>query len=145
MSHYFVFRSWFCHFDDDNYVNVPALMRTLSGFPADEEWYLGKTSVPSPLQVVDRSEVRKRKVAFWFATGGAGLCLSRPLVERMAALERGLEATGEDIRLPDDVTLGFIIEHKLGVPLTQVKQFHSHLEPLKLIPSSQIREQVINY
>ena len=95
------------------------------------------------MQVVDRSNYKKKKkIAFWFATGGAGLCLSRPLVERMASLERGLEAVGEDIRLPDDVTLGFVVEHKLGVPLTTVKRFHSHLEPLKLIKSDEIREQI---
>ena len=45
---------WFCHFDDDNYVNVAALVRMLDGYDADGEWYLGKTSIPRPMEFVDR-------------------------------------------------------------------------------------------
>lgn len=105
---------WFCHFDDDNYVNVPALVKKLSHFDHNSEWYLGKPSISSPLQVTTKSD--KKKVTFWFATGGAGFCLSRPLAQRMAPLVEngGFVATGENIRLPDDVTVGYIIEHELG-------------------------------
>ena len=90
---------------------------------------MGKPSIPNPLEVITKSD--KKKVSFWFATGGAGFCLSRPLVERMKGLvEKGeLVAAGENIRLPDDVTVGYIVEHKMGVPLTVVRTFHSHLEP----------------
>ena len=57
------------------------------------------------------SKKENKKVSFWFATGGAGFCLSRPLVKRMAPMVENGEfvATGETIRLPDDVTVGFII------------------------------------
>lgn len=90
-------------------------------------------------------QVNHKKIAFWFATGGAGFCLSRPVLERMSELleKESFETTGENIRLPDDVTLGYIVEHKLGVPLTTVKQFHSHLEALKLIPNDELSDQVI--
>ena len=136
------FCRWFCHFDDDNYVNVPALVNKLSHFDHNSEWYLGKPSIPNPLEVITKSD--KKKVTFWFATGGAGFCLSRPLVERMKGLvENGeLVATGENIRLPDDVTVGYIVEHKMGVPLTVVRTFHSHLEPLRLIPESSMADQI---
>ena len=37
---------WFCHFDDDIYVNVPALVATLGKYnPTEERWYLGRWSV----------------------------------------------------------------------------------------------------
>lgn len=87
---------------------------------------------------------QKKKISFWFATGGAGFCLSRPLAERMAPLVENGEfvATGENIRLPDDVTVGYIVEHMLGVTLTVVRSFHSHLEPLRLIPESSLAEQI---
>jgi hypothetical protein len=49
-----VFSRWFCHFDDDNYVNVPALVEILSGYDVNQDWYLGKTSIPTPMEVVDR-------------------------------------------------------------------------------------------
>lgn len=139
MTHLF---RWFCHFDDDNYVNVPALVQKLSHFDHTSEWYLGKPSIPSPLEVMNKSE--KKKISFWFATGGAGFCLSRPLAERMAPLVKNGQfvATGENIRLPDDVTVGYIVEHKLGVPLTVVRNFHSHLEPLRLIPETLMADQI---
>jgi len=95
---------------------------------------------------------KPKKAAFWFATGGAGVCLSRPLAERMAPLVSassssssaitGFESAGEAIRLPDDVTLGYISEHVLGVPLTPVAGFHSHLEPLRLISEEDMREHI---
>ena len=48
-----IFR-WFCHFDDDNYVNVPALVRKLKQFDHNKDWYLGKPSIPEPLEIMDR-------------------------------------------------------------------------------------------
>ena len=133
---------WFCHFDDDNYVNVPALVKKLAHFDHNSEWYLGKPSISEPMEVTTKTD--KKKVSFWFATGGAGFCLSRPLVQRMAPLVEngGFVATGENIRLPDDVTVGYIIEHELGVPLTVVRNFHSHLEPLRLISESSMADQI---
>ena len=41
------------------------------------------------------------------------------------------ESVGDKIRLPDDVTMGYVIEHVLKVPMTVVNQFHSHMEPHK--------------
>lgn len=104
------------------------------------------------------------KVRFWFATGGAGFCISRALALRMSPVAGGgkLISIGDRIRFPDDVTVGFIIgeklnslaslyhylfmniftEHLLGVPLTVVDQFHSHLEPMEHIGSDTFRDQV---
>lgn len=42
---------WFCHFDDDNYVNVPRLVSLLNEYSPSMEWYLGKPSVASPLEI----------------------------------------------------------------------------------------------
>ena len=52
-SFYNIFR-WFCHFDDDNYVNVPALVRKLKQYDHNKDWYLGKPSIPEPLEIMDR-------------------------------------------------------------------------------------------
>ena len=126
---------------------MPALVKKLAHFDHNSEWYLGKPSIPNPLEVMVKSEKtknKKKKVSFWFATGGAGFCLSRPLVEKMAPQVANGEfvAAGENIRLPDDVTVGYIIEHKLGVPLTVVRSFHSHLEPLRLLPETSMADQI---
>ena len=42
-----------------------------------------------------------------------------------------LVRTGEEFWFPDDVTIGYIIDHMLKEKLTVVPQFHSHLEQMK--------------
>lgn len=46
------------------------------------------------------------------------------------------------IRLPDDCTVGYIIECKLGGHLQPSPLFHSHLETLQLLGAAQLLEQV---
>lgn len=50
--------------------------------------------------------------------------------------------TAERIRLPDDCTIGYIVEALLGVPLIRSGLFHSHLENLQQVPASELQEQV---
>ena len=58
---------WFCHFDDDNYVNVPRLVETLDQFDPRQDWYLGKPSLPEPLEIPgDRDTATNTKVALLF-------------------------------------------------------------------------------
>lgn len=51
-------------------------------------------------------------------------------------------STAERIRLPDDCTIGYIVEALLGVPLIRSGLFHSHLESLQQVPASELHEQV---
>jgi fringe protein len=51
-------------------------------------------------------------------------------------------STAERIRLPDDCTIGYIVETLLGVPLIRSGLFHSHLENLQQVPTSELHEQV---
>lgn len=51
-----LFFRWFCHFDDDNYVNVPQLLKMLQSYNPQEDWYLGKPSIRSPLEIISRDE-----------------------------------------------------------------------------------------
>lgn len=46
------------------------------------------------------------------------------------------------IRLPDDCTVGYIIECKLGGRLQPSPLFHSHLETLQLLGPAQLLQQV---
>ncbi|KAH1003366.1 hypothetical protein HUJ05_011291, partial [Dendroctonus ponderosae] len=168
----FVDCRWFCHFDDDNYVNVPRLVRFLADYNPREDWYLGKPSIQAPLEIVskDKKSVsfanpifpqtalggemeragaicgvagEAQMVRFWFATGGAGFCLSRALALKMMPLasDGKFISIGERIRLPDDVTMGYIIEHLIKKPLTVIDEFHSHLEPMKFIRKDLIEQQ----
>jgi len=51
-------------------------------------------------------------------------------------------STAEKIRLPDDCTIGYIIEALLEVTLTHTHLFHSHLEKLQKLPTDTVLEQV---
>lgn len=50
--------------------------------------------------------------------------------------------TAERIRLPDDCTIGYIVEALLGEPLIRSGLFHSHLENLQQVLTSELHEQV---
>ncbi|XP_021574154.1 beta-1,3-N-acetylglucosaminyltransferase lunatic fringe-like, partial [Carlito syrichta] len=136
---------WFCHVDDDNYVNLRALLRLLASYPHTQDVYIGKPSLDRPIQATERvSENKVRPVHFWFATGGAGFCISRGLALKMSPWASGghFMSTAERIRLPDDCTIGYIVEALLGVPLIRSGLFHSHLENLQQVPMTELHEQV---
>ncbi|KFO91426.1 Beta-1,3-N-acetylglucosaminyltransferase manic fringe [Buceros rhinoceros silvestris] len=138
-------RSWFCHLDDDNYLNPRALLKLLSSYSATWDVYLGKPSLNRPIRASEMLPNNQTKsVHFWFATGGAGFCISRKLASKMVpwASGRNFLSTSELIRLPDDCTVGYIIERKVGGQLLPSALFHSHLENLQLIPPSRLTQQV---
>ncbi|XP_056615847.1 beta-1,3-N-acetylglucosaminyltransferase manic fringe [Triplophysa dalaica] len=138
-------KKWFCHVDDDNYLNPGALLSFLSGFSVESEIYVGKPSLDRPMRAHELMKGNKtREVRFWFATGGAGFCLSRKLAERMAPWASGprFEQTSEVIMLPDDCTVGFIVEIRLGISMVHSNMFHSHLENLLRLTPSDIPKQV---
>uniref|UniRef100_A0A673V9D5 MFNG O-fucosylpeptide 3-beta-N-acetylglucosaminyltransferase n=1 Tax=Suricata suricatta TaxID=37032 RepID=A0A673V9D5_SURSU len=136
---------WFCHVDDDNYVNPRALLKLLKTFPQTRDVYLGRPSLNRPIRASEpRPHNRTRLVQFWFATGGAGFCINRKLALKMAPWASGprFVETSALIRLPDDCTVGYIVECKLGGHLQLSPLFHSHLETLQLLGAAQLPEQV---
>lgn len=50
--------------------------------------------------------------------------------------------TAERVRLPDDCTVGYIVEGLLGARLLHSPLFHSHLENLQRLPSGTVSQQV---
>lgn len=40
---------WFCHVDDDNYMNPEALLSLLTAFPQEDDVYVGKPSLDKPI------------------------------------------------------------------------------------------------
>ncbi|KAF3687918.1 Beta-1,3-N-acetylglucosaminyltransferase lunatic fringe [Channa argus] len=136
-------KKWFCHVDDDNYLNVDALRKLLSQYSHAQDVYIGRPSLERPIEATEMlASTEMKKVRFWFATGGAGFCLSRGLALKMKpwASDGTFMATAERIRLPDDCTVGYIVEALLGASLIRSAVFHSHLENLGLV--SDISNQV---
>ncbi|XP_061905933.1 beta-1,3-N-acetylglucosaminyltransferase lunatic fringe [Entelurus aequoreus] len=138
-------KKWFCHVDDDNYVNVRTLLKQLSQYQHTQDVYIGKPSLDRPIEATERlGDNKMTPVNFWFATGGAGFCVSRGLALKMSPWASGghFMNTAEKIRLPDDCTIGYIIESVLGVPLIRSNLFHSHLENLQQVSRSEIHKQI---
>ncbi|XP_026214896.1 beta-1,3-N-acetylglucosaminyltransferase lunatic fringe-like [Anabas testudineus] len=136
-------KKWFCHVDDDNYLNVGSLLKLLSQYTHTQDVYIGRPSLERPIEATERlGSTETKQVRFWFATGGAGFCLSRGLALKMKpwASDGTFMATAEHIRLPDDCTVGYIVEALLGASLIRSALFHSHLENLGLV--SDIHNQV---
>lgn len=134
-------KKWFCHFDDDNYVNIPRLVSVLQRYDHRLDWYLGRQSVNRPVYV----NYQKKKILYFrFGTGGAGYCISRSLALKMSPIASGgrFMSVCEGIRMPDDVAIGFVIEQLLKVNITEVPEFHSHLEQMKLLPLNKLRDQI---
>lgn len=131
-------KRWFCHLDDDTYLNVPGLVKLLQSYNHTDDWYLGRPSLRHPIEVMKRSNP-EQKIAFWFATGGAGFCISRSLALKMMPHASGgrFMTTSDMIRLPDDCTIGFIINNLLQKELTIIDRFHSHLEALWFVRNLQ--------
>ncbi|XP_048348169.1 beta-1,3-N-acetylglucosaminyltransferase radical fringe isoform X1 [Sphaerodactylus townsendi] len=138
-------KKWFCHVDDDNYVNLQNLLHLLSAFSHSQDVYVGRPSLDHPIEAADH--VRNdgsTTVKFWFATGGAGFCISRGLALKMSpwASLGSFISTAERIRLPDDCTIGYIIEGLLEVKLQHSSLFHSHLENLQRLRGEVVLKQV---
>lgn len=133
---------WWCHWDDDNYVNVPQLLRLLSGYDWREEWYVGRASLTYPVPYTFKG----KRAPAWFAHGGCGFCVSRPLVERMAphVVDGELVRISRELGSNDDCTIGFVINYLLGVSLTQSMLFNSHYhhEEQNALPSDQLKNQI---
>ncbi|XP_056673292.1 beta-1,3-N-acetylglucosaminyltransferase radical fringe isoform X1 [Monodelphis domestica] len=139
-------RKWFCHVDDDNYVNSKGLLQLLSGFSPSQDVYVGRPSLDHPIEAADRAQGSgtASTVKFWFATGGAGFCISRGLALKMSpwASLGNFISTAEKVRLPDDCTIGYIIEGLLQVKLLHSTLFHSHLENLQRLPADTLLRQI---
>ncbi|XP_007886742.2 beta-1,3-N-acetylglucosaminyltransferase radical fringe [Callorhinchus milii] len=138
-------KKWFCHVDDDNYVNIHSLIHLLSAYSHTQDIYIGRPSLDHPVEAAERVKSDgSTSVKFWFATGGAGFCISRGLALKMSpwASLGNFISTAEKIRLPDDCTIGYIIEALLEVKMIHSDLFHSHLENLKQIPPATIPRQV---
>ncbi|XP_042308584.1 beta-1,3-N-acetylglucosaminyltransferase radical fringe [Sceloporus undulatus] len=138
-------RKWFCHVDDDNYVNVKTLLHLLSAFSHSQDVYIGRPSLDHPIEAADHVRNDASTTAkFWFATGGAGFCISRGLALKMSpwASLGSFISTAERIRLPDDCTIGYIIEGLLEVKLLHSPLFHSHLENLQRLRGDTVLKQI---
>uniref|UniRef100_H2Z1F1 Fringe-like glycosyltransferase domain-containing protein n=1 Tax=Ciona savignyi TaxID=51511 RepID=H2Z1F1_CIOSA len=134
-------KKWWCHFDDDNYVNVGGLVDLLRQLDWRKDVYLGRRSKLTDFE----GKFLGKTVYFVFATTGAGVCISKTLAEKMepwAGAGKFL-ATSKALGHADDCTIGFIITNRLKVNLTVTNLFHSHMENLAKLDPTTLQKQVV--
>lgn len=118
---------WFCHFDDDQYVNVHNLKQYLSTLDSTKPYYIGRASWSDTIK---RSK-EPFPHPFWFATLGAGVCLSKTAVILLEPYTRSVSNFVDGCineNYHDDIYLGFLLNAYLNISLTKNDRFHSHLE-----------------
>ncbi|CAF0782084.1 unnamed protein product [Adineta ricciae] len=118
---------WFCHFDDDQYVNVDNLQNYLSTLDFNTPYYIGRNSWPSTL----KRTKHPYPTPFWFATLGAGVCLSKRTIQLLNPHVQNVSQYVDGCireNYHDDIYLGFLLHAYLNIPLTKNEHFHSHIE-----------------
>ena len=109
---------WFCHFDDDQYVNVLNLEKYLADFDATTAYYIGRNSWSIAL---GRSK-QPFPHEFWFATLGAGVCFSRRALALLRPYTSNVSSFADGCireNYHDDIYLGFLVSGYLNVSLTK--------------------------
>merc|ERR1719354_185116 len=119
--------AWWCHFDDDMYVNIDVTLRVLGEFDADkDDVYIGRQSLADPITVGYKGKTSP----FRFAHGGCGFCVSRKLAMKMKPFVAGsnFEKLNNELshKINDDCLIGFVVTHILQVNLVESNLFNSH-------------------
>ncbi|XP_065898874.1 beta-1,3-N-acetylglucosaminyltransferase lunatic fringe-like [Dysidea avara] len=131
--------SWFCHLDDDMYLNTKVLAKYLANHNHNLSWYIGyyPLAAGKPFELDSyrlKSIKNPKRTKFSFATGGT-YCISRPLLRKLINFFNGnnFEATCNQFMLTDDMIIGMVIEVILGFNLTDVSNIKTHLQSLSNI------------
>ena len=127
-------QSWLCLADDDNYVNLDVLKKLLDSYENHSTpMYIGRPSTAAKVDLLPfQKEFLRTKGAkdYWFATGGAVVCLNQPAFDEVLGFLADHWKTFRDcchaLGVPDDMTLGLLLLAR-GVLLTQTKIFNSHI------------------
>ena len=63
-----------------------------------------------------------QKGAFWFATGGAGFCITKGLVRKMNVTDGGfIKFSHRTMNMADDVSVGYLNNNVLNTKLTVIQ------------------------
>ncbi|XP_072044152.1 beta-1,3-N-acetylglucosaminyltransferase radical fringe-like [Amphiura filiformis] len=137
-------KRWFCHLDDDNYLNVKNLVAYLQKYnPDKEEIYTGFTQLRGPIKTSDKAKPGET-FKFYFGTSGAGFCISKALILKMAphVCNGNFVKVCERIRWPDDMAVGFVVEVLTNNSLIIEPRFNSHIEALGNIRLDLLTSQI---
>ncbi|XP_065889885.1 beta-1,3-N-acetylglucosaminyltransferase lunatic fringe-like [Dysidea avara] len=146
---------WYCHVDDDIYVNVPQLSHVLQQYDPSKPYYIGKFpwivrhefDKDPYIPVDDNARVRIEQKHltmmannYQYATG-ASYCLSYALMMKGKDFFNGIEELTSTCELAgntDDIAIGFVIEVILGCKLTETDDMYNQYDELDNFTIEQI-------
>ena len=107
---------WFCHFDDDVYLNIRTLSTQLRKYNSSRRYYLGhwlSKRGKDPLTGGNFKQFPEAKRTSYFYATGPAYCISSALLKDVERYFRGkkLNSTCHKMGLTQDLTLGAIISN----------------------------------
>jgi len=133
---------WFCHIDDDVYVNIPNLVKKLHSYNPSDKRYVGYwlTNLWGSGRMTNGNYDNFPHVRRGYYYGdGPCYCMSAPLMDAGEKYYRGKDAfvsACNKANLPDDDTVGLINDAVLDVPLTHVQEFNNERTPGPVPPGA---------
>ena len=105
---------WFCHFDDDEYLNTGALSKHLKSYNFSSDYYIGhwlSRHGNKPKSLGNFKNFPETKQTSYYYATGASYCISLSLMRKVEKYFRGelFVSTCERIGLTDDYTLGAVL------------------------------------
>ena len=105
---------WFCHFDDDEYLNVVNLFKELKKYDSSADYYVGHWLTKhgkKPKRIGWFKFFPEAKRTRYFYATGASYCVSSGLMKKVKKYFRGqlFPVTCRKIGLTDDYTVGSVI------------------------------------
>ena len=105
------FFRWFCHFDDDEYLNIGSLSKQLRMYNFSGDYYVGHKLGKKPRTLTHWKYFPQAKLTHYFYATGASYCISAGLMKKIEEYFRGklFVFTCHKADSTDDLTLGAII------------------------------------
>lgn len=105
---------WFCHFDDDEYLNIRTLSKELKKYNSSRDYYVGhwlSKLGKKPQTLGNFKNFPEAKRTRYFYATGASYCISARLMKKVEKYFRlGLfVSTCHRIGLTDDFTVGSVL------------------------------------
>ncbi|XP_061596751.1 beta-1,3-glucosyltransferase-like isoform X2 [Cololabis saira] len=115
--------SWLFFAEEETRLKIPALLRILSRYPAQQEWFLGKRLHDNDASIIHHYAFSEDPSSFGYPDPAAGWALSAPLYRRLAErIQHENLKSDFTIDLKHEISL-YIWEEGNGPELTAVPEF----------------------
>ncbi|XP_065901381.1 beta-1,3-N-acetylglucosaminyltransferase radical fringe-like [Dysidea avara] len=136
---------WFCHFDDDVYVNIPQLSQLLQKYDPHQPHYIGRWREDNHFRpyfsVYDKGAKLRLKELHYIVKhkeyqfgSGAAYCISSAMMTEAEKYFNGIrvfQRTCQVTQRSDDVSVGYVLGGLLGYNLTSVADFNVQYDNLE--------------